>query len=142
MPKDDRIFRVTKHGRIYYKSRHSVSAMFGTSLYGSRKGRPDIVKVEAANAEATSGWTDVTEEFRNPKDASPRCPFHKTYTGVRKPTIWGYTLELQKTYWRRCTCTSVYCENYPEYPSHLDGCELAYTDPKYCPCQVTKKLLY
>lgn len=64
---DTRVFRVTKYGykknKITFHTRTSISGMFARGFYldGSR---PDIAKVEATNAEATEGWTDVTEEFR------------------------------------------------------------------------------
>lgn len=65
---DTRIFRYTNHrDELKYFNRRTLSAVLGyvkgsSRGYGSYKnGRP--VKIEVTNAEATDGWTDVTEEF-------------------------------------------------------------------------------
>lgn len=76
---DTRLFRITRqfddnrshiprYGRqrqdpakIEYGDRRVVSAKCGSGGYSHKYG--PVVKVEATNAEATSGWEDVTEEF-------------------------------------------------------------------------------
>lgn len=136
MAKDTRIFRVTKRGKISYHTRTAVSGMFGTRLYSSRAGRPDIAKVEATNPEATAGWTDVTEEFRNPdKQPDLRCPYHKGYGGVRKPTRYN-----PAWHGSRCLCRKIYCAAHPEYPVHSDFCSHPVSDPETCDCRVLKKI--
>jgi len=145
MAKDTRIFRVTKSKyrgeRIDYCTRTAVSAMFGTSLYGSKDGRPDILKVEATNAEATDGWTDVTEEFRNPAGRPlVRCEYHRTYGGVRKPAIAGYDAEFVMRYYKRCKCWQIYTAKHPDYPTHSDFCDKLAADPATCDCKAVKKI--
>ena len=145
MAKDTRIFRVTKSKyrgeKIDYCTRTAVSGMFGTSLYSSQAGRPDILKVEAANAEATSGWTDVTEEFRAPAaERSVRCQYHRTYTGVRKPTISTYAPDMAERYWRGCKCWTIYAVKHPDYPTHSDFCGKLSVDPEKCDCKAVKKI--
>lgn len=77
---DTRVFRITRqfedpeqaawprYGRqrkeaakIEYGDRRVVSAKCGSGGYSHRYG--PVVKVEATNADATEGWTDVTSEF-------------------------------------------------------------------------------
>lgn len=69
--KDTRIFRITRsfsgHVRgnpptIEYGNRRTASNKCSGNGYISRRHGP-VVKVEATNAEATSGWEDVTAEF-------------------------------------------------------------------------------
>lgn len=68
---DTRIFRYTNtRGEHKFFNRKSLSAVLGyvkaTRGYGSYKnGKP--AKIEVTNAEATEGWTDVTEEFLGPR---------------------------------------------------------------------------
>lgn len=68
---DTRVFRITRVRRewgtgkvietsTWYGNKRVTSAK---SSRGSHYGR--VEKVEATNAEATEGWTDVTEEFRH-----------------------------------------------------------------------------
>ena len=140
MAKDTRIFRVTKAGyrgdpKVTYHTRTAVSGMFGTRLYSSRAGRPDILKVEAANAEATSGWTDVTDEFRNPRKPDLVCSYHKHYTGVRQPVRGN-----PSWYGNHCKCWAIYCAAHPEYPTHSDFCGKQSADPDKCDCKVMKKI--
>lgn len=140
MAKDERIFRITKEGyrkpRIKYASRTQVSAMFAHYGYGNSK-RPDILKIEAIDP-ADVEWADVTEEFRNKPE--PRCYYHRTYTGVRKPTIWEYKQELMRSWYSSCTCWQLYAEKHPEYPTHDPLCTPKHLDPATCSCQVLKKL--
>lgn len=69
---DTRIFRMTRMRRewgtgkviettIWYGNKRVTSAKAASMSY--KYGR--VEKVEATNAEATEGWTDVTEEFRH-----------------------------------------------------------------------------
>lgn len=71
---DTRLFRLTRVKRQHYTGkvietvfeygpRRVASAKAGAGG-GSWKHGP-VEKVEATNAEATEGWTDVTEEFRH-----------------------------------------------------------------------------
>lgn len=141
MAKDERIFRVVKQdygGRttIQYKSRTAISAMFAGRSYGNSR-RPDILKIEAIDP-ADVEWADVTEEFRNKPE--PRCYYHKTYTGVRKPAIASWKPEAVERFWSHCTCWKVYAEQHPEYPTHDPLCSLDWTDPAACACQVLKKI--
>ncbi len=48
-------------GRVEYGDRRVASAKCGAGGDSYRYG--PVVKVEATNAEATEGWTDVSEEF-------------------------------------------------------------------------------
>lgn len=48
-------------GRVEYGDKRVASAKCGAGGYSHRYG--PVVKVEATNAEATEGWTDVTSEF-------------------------------------------------------------------------------
>lgn len=142
MAKDERIFRVTKQGyrrtTTQYKSRTAISAMFASTGYGSGGRRPDILKVEAIDP-ADIEWADVTDEFRN--KPAPKCGWHTTYTGVRKPTIWGWNPEDVRKYWTACTCAALYLEKHPEYETHDVLCSMVNTDPAACPCQILKKVL-
>ena len=128
MSKDTRIFRVNKNGKIRYCTRTSVSAMFGQGRYGL-----GVFTVEATNAEATAGWTDVTEEFRNPVRAKIFCPSHPTYTGMHR-TRRHYSDE-------GCTCWDMFADNHPGYPKHLMFCDTPGKDPQECACRMTVKLL-
>lgn len=58
---DDRVFRITRSdGTAEYGHRKSLSAR----LAGHRNWRHGtIAKIEATNAGATAGWSDVTSEF-------------------------------------------------------------------------------
>lgn len=68
---DDRIFRLSRELRAYWDKTivHSRSMEYATRrelsgrLVRARVRTGIIVKVEATNAEATDGWTDVTSEF-------------------------------------------------------------------------------
>lgn len=138
MAKDDRVFKVVYTGRKAdaYRTRTAVGAMFATYM-NHPAARSDIKAVYACNAEATSGWEDVTAEFRG-KPAPARCLYHKTYTGKVKPK----GREGQHPYYAKaCICWGLYCANHPEYPRHLEGCSRSQSDPAQCPCQVTRKLL-
>lgn len=134
MPKDARIFKVTRvGGKVQYCARNAVSGMFATSLYGA--GGHTVARVEATNLEATAGWTDVTLEFRNPDLPDPaRCKRHKGYGGVRKP---GYRWYSDK----RCTCWRIYSDLHPAYPKHSGWCDQPASDPAHCDCQMTQKLI-
>jgi hypothetical protein len=58
---DHRIFRITRaDGSTEFGHRRNLSARLGHN-WGYGHGR--IVHVEATNAAATAGWTDVTSEF-------------------------------------------------------------------------------
>lgn len=141
--KDNRIFRVTKErygGRttVQYKNRTAVSAMFARGSYGNSK-RPDILKVEAIDP-VEIPWTDVTDEFRN-KPEPEGCPYHRTYTGVRRPAFWTWDAkDYVARYLSGCTCWKLYAEKHPEYPVHDPLCGPKHTDPATCPCQVLVKL--
>lgn len=136
MAKDTRIFKVVFNDNrpVSYRNRTAVSGMFGTSLYSAVRGRPDIKAVYAANAEATSGWTEVTDDFRE-KAERVTCLWHRDYGGVRKPDR-----AYMHPCGRGCTCWLVYCQKHPEYPSHWENCNTIVFDPATCDCQVTKKL--
>ncbi len=56
-------YRTPKPGRVEYGDKRVASAKCGRGGYSYTYGR--VVKVEATNADATDGWTDVTEEFVN-----------------------------------------------------------------------------
>lgn len=73
---DTRIFRITREfagcpryasypakrpGRVEYGDRRVASAKCGSGGYSHQYG--PVVRVEATNAEATEGWTDVTSDF-------------------------------------------------------------------------------
>jgi hypothetical protein len=65
---DTRIFRITYNGSpvIHYGPRKVLGPALGyLKSTGGRGGwqKGAIVKVEATNAEATEGWTDVSGEF-------------------------------------------------------------------------------
>ena len=148
--KDTRIFRVTKKAygnatKLSYCTRTAVSGMFSTSLYDHRQInggiRPDILTVEATNAEATDGWTDVTDEFRN--KPQPNCVLHKTYTGVRKPDVWSWDGTGNWLYrsLARCKCPVIYAAKHPEYPVHDSLCNSTLTDPADCMCKMITRLL-
>ena len=134
MTQDPRIFKVTRtNGKVQYCKRNAVSGMFATSMHGT--GGNTVARVEATNAEATEGWTDVTLEFRFPAGQGiPRCKRHRTYTGSRKP---GYRWYADKT----CTCWKIYGDLHPGYPGHSDYCDKPASDPASCACQMTAKLL-
>jgi hypothetical protein len=134
---DNRIFRVVKYGKVKYCTRTAISGMFASSGYG-RQGF-GITSVEATNAEATEGWTDVIGEFQNkPK---PRCHYHKAYTGVRKPYIASWDMDSVRRHFRSCHCWDIYTEKHPDYQTHDPLCSLTYTDPAKCSCQMLKKIL-
>lgn len=74
MAADTRIFRITRRhtgelarytrersDTVEYGNRRVASSKCGSGGYSYRHG--SVVKVEATNADATEGWTDVTEEF-------------------------------------------------------------------------------
>jgi hypothetical protein len=134
MPKDTRIFKVTRvNGRVQYANYRSVAGMFGTGVYGA--GGHTVARVEAVNAEATAGWTDCTEEFRNPAlPGYERCSRHKAYTGTRKPSYRWYADK-----W--CTCWRLYSSLHPDYPQHSDYCHQLASDPEHCDCKMAAKLL-
>lgn len=140
MPKDDRIFRVTKdphYGKgvkVQYCTRTAVSGMYGTSLYGAAAGRPDILKVEATNAEATEGWSDVIAEFRD-QEQRIRCHYHKAYMGVQKPKRYNPHWYAQK-----CLCWKIYCSKHPDYPAHDRMCDHPSDDPATCACVFFQKI--
>jgi hypothetical protein len=131
MAKDTRIFRVTRSGKIQYKSRVAVSAIFGTTMKSYYKTFP--AKVEATNAEATAGWTDVTDEFINPVTPKVQCRYHKGYTGVRKPTY-------RDSHGRYCSCWAVYRDTHPDAPGHSDFCDRWNSDATLCECVSIKKI--
>lgn len=68
---DTRIFKMTRSfagyphdgrpGRVEYGDKRVASAKCGAGGYSYRYG--EVVKVEATDAGATTGWTDVTSEF-------------------------------------------------------------------------------
>jgi hypothetical protein len=69
---DTRIFRMTRVHRehrtrrviestVWYGNKRVASAKCGGGGYSYQYGA--VEKVEATNAEATEGWTDVTNEF-------------------------------------------------------------------------------
>lgn len=62
---DTRLFKITySSGKVAYGGRTKAAPAAAYSLFeggGYRKGA--VVRIEATNAEATSGWTDVTAEF-------------------------------------------------------------------------------
>lgn len=63
---DTRLFKVFyKTGKIRYLARQAVGPAAASSVkygdYAFSKGR--ITKILATDAEATAGWTDVTNEF-------------------------------------------------------------------------------
>lgn len=68
---DTRVFRMTCVRRQYQTGKVIETSLWygnkrvtsGKTAHRSHRGR--IEKVEATNAEATEGWTDVTEEFRH-----------------------------------------------------------------------------
>jgi hypothetical protein len=106
--------------------------MFATGLYGARG--HTVAKVEATNSEATEGWTDVTEEFRNPAGKElPRCNRHRAYSGSRKP---GYRWYADKA----CTCWKIYSQLHPDYPEHNGWCDEQASDPKHCGCRMITKI--
>lgn len=137
MAKDTRIFRVTKGGyrgeKVTYHTRTAVSGMFGT--YAHSAGRPDILRIDAANPEATSGWHDVMDEFRNAKKPELICHYHKHYTGVRKPNRGN-----PSWYGNKCLCWKIYCAAHPEYPTHSDFCAKISNNPATCDCKMVKKI--
>lgn len=139
MPRDERIFRVTRQGyrkpSIKYASRTQVSAMF--ARYMGDGSRPDILKVEAVDP-ADIEWADVTDEFRN-KPEPKGCRYHPAYTGVRKPYIWSGG-EWFQSYYRDCKCTGIYLTRHPEYPAHDPLCGHRNLDPATCSCQILRKL--
>jgi len=138
--KDNRIFRITKQGyhrtTIQYKSRTAVSAMFARFSYADSR-RPDILKVEAIDP-ADVQWEDVTSEFRDKPE--PKCRWHKTYTGVRKPDLWSWNPDYVQRYSHGCTCAAVYLDKHPEYPRHDPLCSLVHMDPEQCSCRIITKL--
>jgi len=141
MAKDERIFRITKQGyrrtTIQYKSRTAVSAMFAGGYSYGKGNRPDILKVEAIDPVEVE-WEDVTDEFKNKPE--PRCAWHKTYTGVRKPTVWDWDHNAPYKGWHDCKCTGIYLDKHPDYPRHDSLCSTEYADPATCSCRVITKL--
>jgi hypothetical protein len=132
--KDTRIFKVTRTtGRVQYCSKRAVSGMFASG-FATKSGRT-VAKVEATNAAATDGWSDVTERFRNPP-APPanHCNRHPEYTGTRKP---GYRWYKDKM----CKCWRLYGDLHPDYPKHSDYCHELASDPEHCSCKMAAKLL-
>lgn len=141
MPKDERIFRVTKQGyrrqNVKYASRTQVSAMFARGSYADGK-RPDILKVEAINP-ADIPWADVTGEFRD--RPAPRCSWHPAYTGVRRPALWDWKdQEYVQKYMSGCNCWQAYAGKHPDSPSHDPLCSCRHTDPEQCACKILRKL--
>lgn len=62
MVADTRLFRITRaRGRIEYGNRQVAGNKTGRGGESWHHGR--VIRVEATNAEATEGWTDVTDEF-------------------------------------------------------------------------------
>lgn len=65
MPGDTRLFRITyDSGTVKYGNRRvagPAAAYFNAGNAAYRLGY--VTKIEATNAEATEGWTDVTTEF-------------------------------------------------------------------------------
>lgn len=60
--RSDCIFRVTRsNGRVTLGYKRNLTAQLGGQKRRHYTG--DIVKIEATNADATIGWTDVTSEF-------------------------------------------------------------------------------
>jgi hypothetical protein len=134
MAKDTRIFRVTRTtGKVQYSTRTAVGGMFATVYRGYKRGRT-VAKVEATNAEATEGWTDVTEEFRNPQRPPDLCKRHPGYTGKQRPR-WRWEGD------KLCTCWVLYGTHHPDYPQHSDLCDKPATDPANCDCKMLEKLL-
>lgn len=138
MPKDTRIFRVTKQGsyggpKTTFHTRTSVSAMFGS--WSEPATRPDIKRLEYTNAEATAGWTNCIEEFRSPEKPALVCPYHKHYTGVQKPKRYNPHWYAQK-----CLCWKIYCSKHPDYPMHDRMCDHPSDDPAACACDFFKKI--
>lgn len=69
---DTRLFKMTRRERnwstrkvvgetVWYGNKRVASAKCGSGGYSRNYGA--VEKVEATNAEATEGWTDVTSEF-------------------------------------------------------------------------------
>jgi hypothetical protein len=132
MSKDDRVFKVTRtNGRVQYCARNAVSGMFSTGYGGA--GARTVAKVEATNAEATAGWTDVTAEF-TARTVVTGCPRHRTYTGSRKPGYRWYSD-------RHCTCWKIYGDLHPAYPKHSIYCGKPASDPLHCDCKAAAKIL-
>lgn len=63
MARDDRIFKV--HYEYAGPEYCARNAIVQKNMYGKR-GKGQVSKIEATNAEATAGWTDVTSEFDLP----------------------------------------------------------------------------
>jgi hypothetical protein len=134
MARDTRIFKVTRiGGKVQFSNYRAVTGMFATGMYGPAG--HTVARVEATNAEATAGWTDVTSEFRNPNLPDPaRCKRHKGYTGTRKPSYRWYADRL-------CTCWRIYGDFHPDYPKHSSYCDKPASDPANCDCKMVAKLL-
>jgi hypothetical protein len=134
--KDTRIFKVTRtNGKVQFCNFRAVSGMFAatTTLYGA--GGRTVSKVEATNADATEGWTDVTLQFRFPAGRTAGgCERHRAYTGTRKP---GYRWYSDKS----CTCWKIYSDLHPGYPRHSEYCDTPAQDPDHCDCKMTAKIL-
>jgi hypothetical protein len=129
--KDDRIFKVTKaSGKVQYCNRIAVSGMFAHC-----KGSHDhtAIRVEATNADATEGWTDVTLEFAR-RTIVTGCRRHRSYTGTRKPGYRWYSDKL-------CTCWKIYGKLHPDYPKHSGWCDKPASDPQHCDCKMLVKIL-
>ena len=61
---DTRLFKITYSWQNpKYGERKVVGPAAARSISSPGWGKGPIVKIEATNAEATEGWTDVTEEF-------------------------------------------------------------------------------
>lgn len=136
MGRDARVFKVTRvNGRVQYVNYRSVAGMFATGHLGQQMPAPTVARVEAVNAEATEGWTDVTNEFRSPTlPDGDCCPRHKAYTGTRKPSYRWYADKA-------CTCWKIYSALHPSYPSHSDYCShQPMIDPDQCGCKMLVKI--
>lgn len=141
MARDTRIFRVTYTGKraTKYCTRTSVAGMF-TDMLGMDPKRPDIKWVHACNAEATSGWEDVTEAFRNPDKPKLRCKFHPAYKGKRVPGLASWNPQDVAKYFKGCVCWDIYAANHLDYPTHWDRCTTRQVDPAKCGCMISKKV--
>lgn len=133
MPKDARIFKVTRTGgRVQYCNFRAVSGMFATGAYGA--GGHTVSRVESTNPEVTDGWTDVTSEFRFPAGSDrPGCKRHRSYSGSRKPSYRWYADKL-------CTCWRIYGDLHPDYPRHSEYCPKPACDPANCDCKMLTKI--
>ena len=70
---DTRVFKLTRKYNEGHETEYCGRQAAGQRFSHSRsyRGGP-VEKIEATNAEATDGWTDVTEEFRaRYKEAHP-----------------------------------------------------------------------